>query len=745
MIVVIFLQITYSFNIRGQNDIKISRIGETDLRLNVTEPTPTGTIIRVEASYDLMNWREFIQSLSIIENYPIKLSESQNQFFRINSDPGGAFSDWTNFLDLKKDNLFSAPEPNQNIRIKFLKFTIKDGGYGQVIFQNSKQHPFHYPFARLRIPEVANMSSREFFRKSLYNENQSYVLGTLLLSTDENIPEIGIQFSGAETFESRKKIDWIKNVISKIKPNHGKNIFYISSIEQVDQTNSDLEIFQSEGIRVSDFSRWISEDTCYSKGWTIGQIKFVPGNRIKQMYLEGSISERDILYTDILPSEIPRFSGILLKNPAGPNSHAILLAKSHGIPVGFFNGKAITERLDSLVNRTAFYHIDSNCQISIQDLTDSHSQEEINAILETKNPPKARIKKKQKSGEYFSKTDLLSPSDIIYFGGKASNMGVLTRSIPNHHPAPAVGISFDLWDDFMNEPYRFSKRTLGDAISDELSLYSHPPDIESLHKSLFFIRKWIKETSFPLEKRMMILNGLSNFDPLKKIRFRSSTNVEDSDTLSGAGLYDSFSGCLADDLDDDDDGPSHCDPFDENERGVFRAIKKVYASFYNDNAFLERLRHGVDEQEVGMAILSHYSFQDKDELANGVVTAEYSLQDETLQMEKIQIIAHPGPESVSNPDNTILPEITIWSENRDWHTLQMSSLSQEGAHAMTFESDYQQIKDLTDAAAREFLIPPNENVKIDLDLEFKKMRDLGIIIKQIRKIPTPYQAPLPDL
>ncbi|MFL7807254.1 MAG: hypothetical protein AB8I80_01415, partial [Anaerolineae bacterium] len=51
-----------------------------------------------------------------------------------------------------------------------------------------------------------------------------------------------------------------------------------------------------------------------------------------------------------------------------------------------------------------------------------------------------------------------------------------------------------------------------------------------------------------------------SFDPYKNIRFRSSTNVEDSAQFTGAGLYDSFSGCLADDLDGDELGPSICDP-----------------------------------------------------------------------------------------------------------------------------------------------------------------------------------------
>ena len=91
----------------------------------------------------------------------------------------------------------------------------------------------------------------------------------------------------------------------------------------------------------------------------------------------------------------------------------------------------------------------------------------------------------------------------------------------------------------------------------------------------------------------------------------------------GAGLYDSFSGCLLDDLDGDTKGPCKCDPTESKERGVFRAIRKAYASFYNDNGFLERLRHGIDESQVAMGLLVHYSAPDETEMANGVAKVYY--------------------------------------------------------------------------------------------------------------------------
>ena len=133
-------------------------------------------------------------------------------------------------------------------------------------------------------------------------------------------------------------------------------------------------------------------------------------------------------------------------------------------------------------------------------------------------------------------------------------------------------------------------------------------------------------TAFSAELREAVIDVLTDpiygFNPEAKLRFRSSTNVEDSEDFIGAGLYSSYSGCLADDLSDVTGDLCHCDPNADGSRSVFTAIRRVFASFYSDNAFLERLRHNVDETAVGMAVLVHHSFPDEIELANGVATVE---------------------------------------------------------------------------------------------------------------------------
>jgi hypothetical protein len=87
------------------------------------------------------------------------------------------------------------------------------------------------------------------------------------------------------------------------------------------------------------------------------------------------------------------------------------------------------------------------------------------------------------------------------------------------------------------------------------------------------------------------------------VRFRSSSNAEDAADFSGAGLYDSTSVCVADELDGDGLGPSRCDSAQPEERGVCRGLRRVWSSLWNVQAFEERSWYGIDHLAVAMGIL----------------------------------------------------------------------------------------------------------------------------------------------
>jgi hypothetical protein len=367
-------------------------------------------------------------------------------------------------------------------------------------------------------------------------------------------------------------------------------------------------------------------------------------------------------------------------------------------------------------------------------------------ILALKEPPQLDLAPVTAYGSYATSTDALMPSDIRYFGGKAANFGILRRAIPEHSPV-AMAFSFDLWNDFLAQELA-DGRTLRATIATHLSGFRYPPsDMTAVSWRLSEIRDMFTNeavTNFTDAQKQAILSALQEpvygFDPLQKLRFRSSTNMEDAEEFTGAGLYDSYSGCLADDLDADNRGPCLCDPDRSKERGVYTVIRKVFASFYNGNAWLERLRHDVNESDVGMAMLVHHSFPDEIEMANGVAVVEHK----SVGSWEIRLVTQAGATSVTNPTDGSIPEevvVNVYSFGTYAYQARQSNLVPLGAKVMEWQRDYTELAELLVKVGEEFgeLTGKEDFV---LEMEYKKVAPAGrLIVKQVRQIPQPDDTP----
>jgi hypothetical protein len=125
-----------------------------------------------------------------------------------------------------------------------------------------------------------------------------------------------------------------------------------------------------------------------------------------------------------------------------------------------------------------------------------------------------------------------------------------------------------------------------------------------------------------------------------RMRFRSSTNAEDLDGFTGAGLYTSRSG----------------DPNDPD-RPVLDAVRRVWASVWYFRAFEERSFRNIDHQSVGMALLVHNSFPDEE--ANGVAITANPFDPSGLEP-GFYINVQIGEESVVQPEPGITTDQFIY-------------------------------------------------------------------------------------
>ena len=698
----------------------------------------TGTVYTVQASTNLTQWTAIATTHNEVTAIPDPITpQPSRRYYRLSATTKTEADDWKNEIHFPTDAFLSLPSEVFGADFRWIKFAILLNDPTKVYYQDSAKYDFHYDFAVQRLDPFRNLTPDQFHSVALHTNQQQVLLGTVLFPPFPNDSEFAIQFVGLDAYPPEFLARYYDLVRATVAADPNARAYYVPAYEQASVANEHRTFFESRGIQLASADRWITGDDIYSSGWALGRLKYFPGNEINAAFTDGRLRPEDILLTDGVPAEVPVLAGILTLTPATPNSHVAILAKTFGVPFAYISDAAVRNRVQQLAGKEIVLRLDPFFfDVRVIELESTIDPALRGEILDLRNPPKLNIVPKAHLGAIAASTDNLTPADIKFFGGKASNYGFLRRQIPDRSQR-AIGLSFDLWDAFLDQAMP-GGTTLRSAIQARLSGHVYPPNVAELKIDLDAIRELIKDdTDFSPAQEAEITEALEIFDKTRNIRFRSSTNVEDSEQFTGAGLYDSYSGCLEDDLDADSKGPSQCDPTEMNERGVFRAIKRVYASFYNENAVIERLRHNIDEQTVGMAILVHHSVPDDFELANGVATIK-AVRGTTFDSTDGDLVTQKGAVSVTNPDGSARPEVVQGYHHpfgAGGFLKQRSSLVPLGANVLTWQAEYIELMNLVAKVADGFHQYYPKRSEFTLDFEYKKVAPGVLDIKQVRQIP----------
>ncbi len=698
-------------------------------------------LFTLETSENLRTW---IPS-AVLLHVPFAFADPQplgaGRFYRLRTDALGATNDWANQLRFPIDPFFNAGECGSD-RLRWAKFAIVLSEPYRVYFQDSSRFLLHVDFATNRLAEFRNLSPAEFDAVSLHRETQRVVLGTVIASLDTgHPPEFAIQFAGADPYTREQIVAWFELVRSAVADaGSDARALYLPAYEQAAEAARQRDYLAARGIEVMQAERWLGTSaTCYSAGWAVGRLQFVTAAELGAAYADGRLRPTDILLTDGVPAEVPFVAGLISLVPATPNSHVAILAQSYGVPFASVGDVEEQNWLLGRQGRTVAFRTGAtlaDCAVRILDLDNAFPPAVAAYVDQLKATGPIEFPWKAEYGSIAAASENLTPADARYFGGKAANFGLLRRVLPDNSP-DAIAFSFDLWDAFLGQALP-GGGTLREAIHTRLDEFHYPPDVTRLRARLAEIRSLIRNTArFTPAQQQEILARLARFDRSRNIRFRSSTNVEDAERFSGAGLYDSYSGCLEDDLDGDDAGPSACDPTEVDERGVFRAIQRVYASFYNENAVLERLRLQVPEDHAGMALLVHHSTPDPLELANGVATLTITRLG-SMTVIYGQLVTQNGAVSIANPDGSARPEVLAvqWTASAvSIEPRESSSLVPFGTRVLP-EADYPELLALLARATQEYARPFTNRESIELDFEYKREAPGHLSVKQVREVPS---------
>lgn len=715
-------------------------------------------ILTLEGSSDLLSWNplgvlctepNFGEQTNTFQFLDFTAPSLNRRFYRLAATQPQPTNDWRNQVTVVSDPLLSQPDQGGSGSMLWVKFMLLRDEPNRVFYQDSAKYLFHYDFAKERLAVFEGMTAEAFNAVTLRTNHQQAVLGAVLVPAAWDTPttyppEYGIQFTGLDPYPPELVVRWFELVRSTVVAPLGVKALYLPTFEQTPAALANEDFYRTNGILVGSVERWSTGNQVYSPGWALGRLKFFAGVQVASAYAEGLLLPGDILLTDGVPVEMPALAGILTLTPATPNSHVAILASSYAIPFAYLaNTNDAAQALalqgrEVLLQATRSEYASSLRFTEIGSTLDAKTRADILAL---KAQP-VNMQPKQRYGAYSASADALTPADVRFFGGKAANFGFLRRAIPSNSP-PAIAFSFDLWDDFMAQPLPGGK-TLRAQITETLARYTNfPPNRVALESDLAAIRDLItKAAVFTSAQQQAITNALRLFDPTRNLRFRSSSNAEDNQVFTAAGLYDSYSGCLADDLDGDANGPCFCDSAEPKERGVFRAIQKVYASFYNPNGFSERLRHGIDESQVGMALLVHHSVPDEQEIANGVATLTvhrfWSGNGYAYQVTG-DLVTQVGAVSVTNPRTNAQPErvyISDYSYGASLDIRGRSSLVPLGGFVLVWQEEYVRLYSLLSKVIKSYAAQFPDKVDFVLDFEYKKNVPGELQVKQVRELPS---------
>lgn len=641
-------------------------------------------------------------------------------------------------------------------------------------FQNMKRYPWHLQF----------LQSFQELRGATLDGYRSWVLrkatrrlwgGSVQSWPDIEHPKTHAR--GVITFDVYAEpgslaVDDIASVDARLKEcaafAEDMLVFVPTAPDQQGLVERERAALEDRGVAVLLPSDLIPEDehVAYSEGEGYGYLHVVPEGEALDAH-----GPRDIVIVTSVPNDISIVAGLISMNPQNELGHVNLRLHEKGIPNAamphVYDAAWVSELDAKLVHLVVS---EDELIVEAAELSDAEAFWEAHR-------PEVRMPVADLDVSALGTFGELSAADSSAYGSKAANLAELHHVLEAPHRPEGFAIPFARYRDFARSD------VVAAAIDDLLSAPELRTDAAFKHDALDELRDLIKDA--PLEPAFFdalqtaIDASFGDEGRTTYVRFRSSTNVEDLDAFTGAGLYDSRSGCLADDLDDDDLGPSLCLHEDKRaaleeqldareaelaahpdreyvqaiiddiqgdlteEKPVAKAVRKVFASLWNERAFDEREYYGIDHRAAYMGLAVHPAYAL--EQINAVAVSNLIVDDgDPLYRLNSQV----GELSVVQPeDPTAVAELLTFRrhgtppEARDIDVQLESSLAPEGEEVWPRDKLLelsQLLFTVHDHFARE--VYP-DIAPLSLDFEVKLERTGDVVIKQVR----PYHSTEPML
>lgn len=632
----------------------------------------------------------------------------------------------------------------------------------ECVFPDTLRFPYHLSFLRENFEGLEDLDLPTYARYVLNHDSRRLWGGHVKHYANVTHPltnEPGIygfivyQGDGEAEHLSAAQIEEVNDRIAHCAPFLAERIVFLPDNHQREHVTAILDDLRARGVAVRFPEELVTVPyEPYVEGETYGYLRVVADGAALSEY-----GPRDVVAVSASPAEIGIVSGLVTEEPQSLHSHVNLRLREKHIPSAMLSTFRDDERFSLLADQLVHLVVSAS-GLTLESATLEDAEEfwartrpvitlPPSDLGETAQRPLAELT--------YAKRDA--------YGVKAANLGELQAALDAPNRPVGFAIPFSAYVAFVE---------VNDFEDDVATLLANPAVRENAQvraDALDDLRDVMKAGVLPegllgdIETSVLATFGESGRETF--LRFRSSTNVEDLESLSGAGLYDSASGCLADDLDADTTGPSHCltpefethlraelarreaeyaahpertwlaahiDDLEKElskEKTVADALRKVWRSLWNLRAFEEREYYGIAHEDALMGMAVHPRFVM--ESAEAVVVTNL---DATSSAPLYRVIAQTSDLGVVEPvDPAATTEIFTFRrrEPLTFTTLARSNRVPSGGLVLT-ASERETLAALLYRVQDHFRTNVYMRDDLSLDIEVEWLPDRTPVLKQAR-------------
>lgn len=608
--------------------------------------------------------------------------------------------------------------------VKFVLLPDGKGEFSRLFVIDPRQHEFHWQFLST-LPEFKGMNVHDIKALSFEPGNRRVLLGTLTtengMSEGQWNPTTSFFLNTSEAPEPAlvRKVgdtvgDWLeKNADANTGVgNLGTKLGFEPTLAQQPAVAARLKDYRGITVHMPYANK---SAAAYNEGVGLGRI--VVANTAKEVEAglkNGTINADTILVVGEDLLELPPVAGVISAQPMTEASHLVLLAQMYSMPLAYEPGA-----LKTYGKLKGQWAVMETREGSGFELFPSLSEGDLARVRSVLRQPSLKVEADFAESRIREVTKL-EAKDVKSYGGKSAKFGLIRRTIPEATRAKVLGIPIHYYRLFLETsklPDGRSVKAALDQIMGRLpanasyfETVAAAKEARAMMKTAELDPKLVADLRQTLERE---------FPEAKRLKLRSSSNVEDGAEFNGAGLYDSDGICLR-----------------ECEKDDFaKGLRKVWSSLYTERGLWARRRFGVDEKLVGMGITVHPPY--KGEAANGVVKfarrARYEGEDEIRQ---VKILAVSGEEaSVTNATEGGVNEVVAIEGDRvDFHR---PANGEPPGRFLMERKHYDQLSALMEKLYRAW---PHSLKGMEIEAEWKLVgtgADQHVEIKQVRIVPRP--------